>query len=656
MSLCLGGERSSNSLKPKKMKKLIPLIIIIFLTTSSFAQHYSKYTNHWYFFKDAGLDFLNYSPVFDTTGALKHSNTGCSSVISDYSGNLLFYSDGYYVYNKNHNQMPNGFGLKGGIIGAGGVQLGSPNIIFPKPGDSTLYYHFLPVGQPISCDTTAYYSLIDISADSGKGDVILKNIPFMSSSTTKMGVVKHSNGECYWLILHKRHSNAFHAYSFCGNTYDSIIPVISNVGQIYSNDFIIRGNIFISSDGKKLAVTSHSFNYLDSIRLELFDFNATTGVISNQLIIPRGNYDDYTCIAFSPDSKKLYAGNGYSGNSVIYQFNLNAGSNSAIINSKTIIEYPVSGRSFIGMQLGLDGYIYIARNCYQNYLNEYLGVINNPNTLGTACNYVNNGVFLGGSNHLGKSLPFFVSSYLLPPIEFNYTNICLGDSVDFTLSDSVSTVYWDFGDTASGNFNYSNLAAPKHFYNSVGTYTVKAMCLHYGMHDTTTQIISIYVPPTVNLGQDTIIDSTTVLVLDAGAGFASYLWSTGDSTQTITINGANLGINTYPFSVIVTDTNGCKASDTILVIKGNVGLKELAKNSKITVYPNPTKGIFKITTTEINKDFQIKVYNIKGQEIQNRLIHQKENIVLDLSSKPKGIYFIRFWNARFVWVKKVVLQ
>ncbi|MCF8298731.1 MAG: T9SS type A sorting domain-containing protein, partial [Saprospiraceae bacterium] len=630
-----------------------PLILIIFLSTTAFSQHYSKYTNHWYFLRNAGLDFSNFSPVNDTNGAINHSDMGFSSIMSDYYGNLLFYSDGYHVFNKNHQQMPNGFGLKGGFIQSSVLHVGMPNIILPKPGDSTLYYHFVS-GQ--NTDTIAYYSIISLSADTGKGDVILKNIPFMSSSTAKMGVVKHSNGECYWLILHKRYSNAFCAYSFCGNTVDSIIPVISNIGQIYTNYEKSKGIISISPDGKKLAVTSYFLNYLiDTIRLELFDFNSTTGVISNQLIIPKENYDDYAYTAFSPDSKKLYVANFYAGNSAIYQFNLDAGSDSAIISSKTIIEYSTSGRNFGYMQLGLDGKIYVERHYNSNPVNDqYVGVINNPNALGTACNYNDNGVFLG-NGHIGNGLPYFVSSYLLPPIEFNYTNVCLGDSVNFTLSDSVSTVFWDFGDTANINTNYSSLYAPKHLFSTPGSYTVKAMCLHYGMRDTAIQIINIYALPTVNLGQDTTINDSTILVLDAGANHSSYQWSTGDTTQTITLNGANLGVNTYQIFVDIIDTNGCTASDTILLIKGTAGINEVVQNSKISIFPNPTKGIFKIITYGINKDFNISVYNIQGQKIHSQVVHKKI-VELDLSTYPKGVYFVRMWNEEFVRVGKVVLE
>ncbi len=638
------------------MKKLIILILAIILTNTCFSQHYSKYTNHWYFLKNAGLDFSNYSPIADTNGAINQWVGGWSSVMSDYYGNLLFYSDGYYVYNKNHQQMPNGFGLKGGSNINGIIHVGGKNIIFPKPGVSTLFYNFQPTGHIYNGDTTAYYSLIDMDADSGKGDVILKNIPFMSSSSRKMGVVKHSNGECYWLILHKRHSNAFHAYSFCGNTYDSIIPVISNVGQLYVNNFRCLGDIYISPDGRKLAVVSYRFNYLDSISLELFDFNTTTGIISNQLIIPPGNYDDYSTISFSPNSKLLYVANQSSGSSVIYQFNLAAGSDSAIINSKTIIEYPTSGRNLAQMQLGLDGKIYVRRNYYSTPTNDqYLGVINNPNALGMACNYDNNGIFLG-TGHYCDGLPLFVSSYLLPPIEFNYTNVCLGDSVNFTLSDSVSSVYWNFGDSSSGNANYSNLATPKHYYSSPDSYIVKAMCLHYGMHDTTSQIIVICLPPTINLGQDTIIDSTTVLVLNAGAGFSSYQWSTGDSTQTITINGSGLSVGTFQYFVEVTDTNGCKGSDTILVINGTPGIKEINQQAEIKIYPNPSKGIFTIETLGIKDYINVSVFSIQGKEIIKENIYNDNKIKLDLSNYPKGVYFIKLWNNDFVGVEKLILE
>jgi len=65
-------------------------------------------------------------------------------------------------------------------------------------------------------------------------------------------------------------------------------------------------------------------------------------------------------------------------------------------------------------------------------------------------------------------------------------------------------------------------------------------------------------PPTVNLGPDTTICPGTFVTLDAGLGFDSYIWSTGDTTQMIDVYTAGT------YSVTVT-LGSCTASDEIKV-------------------------------------------------------------------------------------------
>jgi hypothetical protein len=66
----------------------------------------------------------------------------------------------------------------------------------------------------------------------------------------------------------------------------------------------------------------------------------------------------------------------------------------------------------------------------------------------------------------------------------------------------------------------------------------------------------------VNLGNDTCTGGTGSVILNAGSGFSTYLWSTGASTQTIV---ANLP-NTY--WVQVTNSSGCTGRDSIIVSQG----------------------------------------------------------------------------------------
>ena len=65
--------------------------------------------------------------------------------------------------------------------------------------------------------------------------------------------------------------------------------------------------------------------------------------------------------------------------------------------------------------------------------------------------------------------------------------------------------------------------------------------------------------PVPDLGSDTLSFCGATGTLDAGAGYAAYSWNTGDTTQTIA--ASTMG----DYSVMVTDTNGCTAADTVLV-------------------------------------------------------------------------------------------
>ncbi|MBN2610087.1 MAG: gliding motility-associated C-terminal domain-containing protein [Bacteroidales bacterium] len=73
--------------------------------------------------------------------------------------------------------------------------------------------------------------------------------------------------------------------------------------------------------------------------------------------------------------------------------------------------------------------------------------------------------------------------------------------------------------------------------------------------------------PIVDLGRDTSLCGTSTLDLDAGF-FALYNWSTGEISNPISIEPASTLADTI--SVMVTDFNGCRASDTLVVFQCDV--------------------------------------------------------------------------------------
>ena len=85
------------------MKKFILVVLFLFVKVVIFAQ---GETNIWYFGNKAGLDFNSGSPVALLDSQM-NTREGCAT-ISNSAGQLLFYTDGITVWNKNHIEMPNG--------------------------------------------------------------------------------------------------------------------------------------------------------------------------------------------------------------------------------------------------------------------------------------------------------------------------------------------------------------------------------------------------------------------------------------------------------------------------------------------------------------------------------------------------------------------
>ncbi|HBG71092.1 MAG: hypothetical protein A2W93_02690 [Bacteroidetes bacterium GWF2_43_63] len=145
------------------------------------------------------------------------------------------------------------------------------------------------------------------------------------------------------------------------------------------------------------------------------------------------------------------------------------------------------------------------------------------------------------------SLEFMVYALPLPTIAGDVTP-CLHDTTTLTASGGISYV-WSTGATTTavdipfnsmGTYNYYTIAKDIHACSDTAFYTATVLAL-----------------PTFNLGPDTIICDLTSIPLDPEIAGATYNWSTGATTQSITVNSAD------SYSLQLTDGNTCKYADTI---------------------------------------------------------------------------------------------
>lgn len=427
----------------KTSNKIIYFFFII-LSASVFAQGEA---NNWYFGSKAGITFNNGSPQALTDSEMI-TQEGCAT-LSDASGQLLFYTNGVTVYNKNHDIMPNGTGLMGHVS----TTLSAT--IVPLPGSNHLYYIFTLDAQ--SGSNGFRYSIVDLNLNNGLGAVTqTKNQLIYTPSTEKVSVVKHANNVDYWIVSHGVFSNTFYCHLLT-STGLSTSPVTNNIGAFIGNLYAI-GSMKFSPDGSKIAMC-HSVSTPSNSYVEMFDFDKSTGILSNHINISTSEYKPYG-VEFSPNGLMLYISvNFINDNSAIYQYDLSASN----IGSSKITIYEESDLSInIGaLQLGPDGKIYVAIPGKQ-----YIGAIKNPNLLGIGSEFINEVVDLEGKI-CGTGLPVFTINLPYNPLIL-VENECLGELTSFQLNDSSTTsANWDFGDGST-----SNLLNPSHTYSALGNYTV----------------------------------------------------------------------------------------------------------------------------------------------------------------------------------------
>jgi hypothetical protein len=81
--------------------------------------------------------------------------------------------------------------------------------------------------------------------------------------------------------------------------------------------------------------------------------------------------------------------------------------------------------------------------------------------------------------------------------------------------------------------------------------------------------------PVLNLNEEEGLCTGGSVNLDAGTGYASYLWSDGNTTQTLTVTVAG------DYYVKVTDSDGCSATDTVAVIESTGPAVDLGPDKEL---------------------------------------------------------------------------
>ncbi|HRH36945.1 MAG TPA: hypothetical protein PK760_01285, partial [Flavobacteriales bacterium] len=309
--------------------------------------------NTWYFGDHAGIQFHDCSATALTNG-VNPGFEGCATISNAILG-MLFYTNSETVWNRGHVPMPNGT-----LAPSGGTL--SQVLIVQQPLNNSVYYILTTRIQAAGTEHLKYH-VVDMSLAGGYGDVSSANNVLTTENITEcVTATRHANGTDIWILSHAYPSNTFQAWLLTASGI-SPTPVLSNVGPAFvpcNSNVNARGELKFTVDGTRIAMAGGGTgNEPNTDMLAVFDFDASTGVVSNALVLPpvRGDFG----VSFSPDGTKLYGAtwkalNFFSTDSnYVYQYDLSSGDSTTIANSLTKLWSSSVSEAYGSLQLGPDG-------------------------------------------------------------------------------------------------------------------------------------------------------------------------------------------------------------------------------------------------------------------------------------------------------------
>jgi hypothetical protein len=238
---------------------------------------------------------------------------------------------------------------------------------------------------------------------------------------------------------------------------------------------------------------------------------------------------------------------------------------------------------------------------------------------------------------------------LNPILLLNDTTICSNEPLSIDIEQNGATYLWSDGSKSSIFVSNKEGHIWVELEDSNGCFVRDSL------------LLSVNQSPDIELGADTILGLKEIKAspykLEVKSGYKTYLWSTGDQNDFITIDDS-YQIGKHNLSIIVTAENGCQSFDTIQIeIKDNIGI---ANNplSDSKIWPNPSKSIFNVSIPSYKGEVKLAVYTSQGHRIAAKTLQLdgKHHSTIDLSNYADGLYFVSVKQMNNVSVQKVVLR
>jgi PKD repeat protein len=243
---------------------------------------------------------------------------------------------------------------------------------------------------------------------------------------------------------------------------------------------------------------------------------------------------------------------------------------------------------------------------------------------------------------------------------YNIVNFCTPAIVNFQqkASNNTATFHWVF---EGGTPNVSNEPNPIIKYEKVGIYAASLVVKNATGSDSVHQKAIIEVKTSPRAGFSFVQKGAELAFDNKSVGAVSYHWDFGDSTTSTEDNPKHIYTKTGKYKVALNAINDCGESSFTEIISLNfVANKELQAENSLSVFPNPTDGIFTLVLKENNDSaLRFHLINSLGQvfSLENNNLNHDATYQFDLRHLPKGIYHLSVGGRnKEQWIKIVLVK
>jgi len=176
--------------------------------------------------------------------------------------------------------------------------------------------------------------------------------------------------------------------------------------------------------------------------------------------------------------------------------------------------------------------------------------------------------------------------------------------------------------------------------------------------------------PSVNTGADKKFSLPTnsvsiTAIATSNSGIASYTWekisgpaATISNDNTATLNLSDLTVGFYNFEITVVSTNGCIATDEVMVkvFAAVVGIDDLHREEMtVKMFPNPAKHKVYLERTESIKNTIVQMTDVNGKVLK-QCNWGSDKLEWTIDQYAKGLYIISISDRDKIIRHKLLIE